>query len=98
MRSVVTCRTFGPPALGVNGGVVKLAFTVQGLLYAIILPLSGYVPQADVQPASAVLGIRFLIAGTPLIAIAVAVWALRARPMQRIADPEPVAVTTAAGS
>lgn len=53
---------------GINGGVTKLAFSAQGVLFAWIMSVSGYTAGSDVQSASAVWGIRFLIAVTPLVA------------------------------
>jgi GPH family glycoside/pentoside/hexuronide:cation symporter len=53
---------------GLNGGIVKLAFSVQGVLFATIMSSAGYVAGEVVQTAGAVNGIRFLIGGTTIIA------------------------------
>jgi GPH family glycoside/pentoside/hexuronide:cation symporter len=62
---------------GINGGVTKLAFSAQGILFATVLSASGYVAGSDVQPAGAAWGVRFLIGVTPIIAsllIAYCMW------------------------
>lgn len=52
---------------GINGGITKLAFSVQGLLFAAVLSLSGYVSGSDAQSESVAWGVRFLIGVTPII-------------------------------
>ncbi|MBM3122683.1 MAG: MFS transporter, partial [Chloroflexi bacterium] len=62
---------------GMNGGITKLAFSAQGILFASIMSGAGYVAGQAVQSASAVNGIRFLIGGTPILAsliIVVCMW------------------------
>jgi GPH family glycoside/pentoside/hexuronide:cation symporter len=62
---------------GMNGGITKLAFSAQGVLFASIMSGAGYVAGQAVQSASAVNGIRFLIGGTPILAsliIVVCMW------------------------
>ena len=58
---------------GMNGGIIKLAFSAQGLLFALVTALTGFAEGSDVQTESAVWGIRFLIGVTPMIA-ALIVW------------------------
>lgn len=41
---------------GINGGITKLAFSAQGVLFATVLSLSGYVAGSQVQPESAAWG------------------------------------------
>jgi GPH family glycoside/pentoside/hexuronide:cation symporter len=58
---------------GVNGFIIRFAFTLQGLIAGLILTGSGYVAAsgADLYPAQpdlAVWGIRFLAAGVPMLA------------------------------
>ncbi|MCB8952862.1 MAG: MFS transporter [Ardenticatenales bacterium] len=58
---------------GMNGFVIRFAFTIQGFITGAILTLSGYISPANgdlypVQPAAAVMGIRWMIAGIPAIA------------------------------
>ncbi len=62
---------------GMNGGITKLAFSAQGVLFASVMSAAGYVAGEAVQPASAIAGIRFMISGTAIIAsliIAVCMW------------------------
>jgi glycoside/pentoside/hexuronide:cation symporter, GPH family len=62
---------------GMNGGITKLAFSAQGILFASIMSGAGYIAGQAVQSASAVNGIRFLIGGTPILAsliIVVCMW------------------------
>jgi glycoside/pentoside/hexuronide:cation symporter, GPH family len=59
---------------GMNGFVIRLAFTAQGAITGAILTWSGYVsPTVGVlypeQPATAVFGIRLMIAGFPALAL-----------------------------
>jgi glycoside/pentoside/hexuronide:cation symporter, GPH family len=54
---------------GMNGGIVKAAFSLQGVLLGTVFSLSGYVNGATVQSISAIWGIRFLIGITPIISI-----------------------------
>lgn len=67
---------------GMNGFVIRFAFTVQGLITGTILTLSGYVtPTAGIlypqQPPSALWGIRLMIGGFPALAAIVAFLLLR---------------------
>ncbi|MBN1660280.1 MAG: MFS transporter [Anaerolineae bacterium] len=72
---------------GINGGIVKLAFSFQGILYSIVFTITGFVAGADVQSASAVWGIRFMMGGSPILALLLGIWALRNYPL-RHADKE----------
>jgi len=60
---------------GMNGGIVKAAFSMQGVFLASVFTISGYVAGATVQSDSAIWGIRFLIGGTPILSIIVS-WLL----------------------
>ncbi len=60
---------------GMNGGIVKAAFSMQGLFLGAVFTAAGYVAGAATQTESAVWGIRFLIGGTPLISILIS-WLL----------------------
>lgn len=66
---------------GMNGAIIRLAFSIEGLLFAIVPSLTGYDPSLAVQPESAIWGFRFLIAGAPLLAIGVMIFALRHYPL-----------------
>ncbi len=62
---------------GMNGGITKLAFSAQGVLFASVMSAAGYVAGETVQSASAVMGIRFMISGTAILAsliIALCMW------------------------
>jgi GPH family glycoside/pentoside/hexuronide:cation symporter len=67
---------------GINGGIVKLAFSFQGILYSIVFTISGYVAGAEVQSAGAVWGIRFMMGASPILAILLGAWALRRYPLR----------------
>lgn len=77
---IVGCRREGM-YFGMNGAIIRLAFSAEALLIATVLPLTGYSAALDVQPVSAVWGFRFLMAGAPIIAILVALFALSRYPL-----------------
>jgi GPH family glycoside/pentoside/hexuronide:cation symporter len=71
---------------GINGFIIRFAFTMQGITTGVILNFTRYVPStADVlypaQPAPALLGIRVMTAFIPLLASLVVVWALSRYPL-----------------
>lgn len=68
---------------GMNGGLTKLAFSAQGVLFASIMSAAGYVAGQTVQTASAVNGIRFLIGGTPILASLIIVLCMWRYPLGR---------------
>ena len=78
---------------GMSAGLVKLAFSFQGILYSIIFTISGYVAGAEVQSASAVWGIRFLMGASPIIACALGAWACSKYPI-RFKGNQPASSTT----
>ena len=53
---------------GMNSGIIKLAFSAEGLLFFLVAAVTGFTSKSDVQTPSAVWGIRFLIGVTPVIA------------------------------
>ncbi|MEJ2753997.1 MAG: hypothetical protein P8169_15180, partial [Chloroflexota bacterium] len=60
---------------GMNGFVIRFAFTIQGIIAAAIFTATGYVTPTDAvlypaQPAAAVWGIRSMIALFPPLALA----------------------------
>ncbi|HLO27834.1 MAG TPA: MFS transporter, partial [Anaerolineales bacterium] len=62
---------------GMNGGITKLAFSAQGVLFASVMSAAGYISGEAIQSASAINGIRFMIGGTTIIATlitAVCMW------------------------
>jgi GPH family glycoside/pentoside/hexuronide:cation symporter len=68
---------------GMSSGIVKLAFSAQGVLFAAVMSAAGYVAGSDVQTASAVWGIRFLIGITPIIACLVIAFCMYKYPLGR---------------
>jgi GPH family glycoside/pentoside/hexuronide:cation symporter len=68
---------------GINGGITKLAFSAQGVLFATVLSLSGYVAGSEVQPESAAWGVRFLIGVTPIIAALLIAFFMWKYPLER---------------
>jgi len=68
---------------GMNGGIIKLAFSAQGVLFAAAMSISGYQTGSAVQPASAVWGIRFLIGMTPIIACLIIAYCMYRYPLGR---------------
>lgn len=62
---------------GLNGLVIRFAFTFQGLLVGLVLNATGYVSSSaevlyPAQPAAAIWGIRLLIGGIPAMAALIA--------------------------
>lgn len=68
---------------GMNHGIIKLAFSAQGLLFALVTAVTGFVAGSDSQTASAVWGIRFLIGVTPAIAALLVAWFMSRYPLGR---------------
>jgi GPH family glycoside/pentoside/hexuronide:cation symporter len=68
---------------GMNGGIIKLAFSAQGLLFALVTAVTGFAEGSDVQSASAVWGIRFLIGITPALAALIVAWCMSHYPLGR---------------
>jgi len=57
---------------GVHALFIRLGISFQGLVMGAVLTATGYDPNLAVQPASALWGMRFLMAGVPLVAVALA--------------------------
>jgi GPH family glycoside/pentoside/hexuronide:cation symporter len=62
---------------GMNGLVIRLAFTIQGIITAIMLTSTGYITPSDdilypLQPDATVSGIRWMLAGIPAGAMGIA--------------------------
>jgi GPH family glycoside/pentoside/hexuronide:cation symporter len=68
---------------GMNGGIIKLAFSAQGLLFALVTAVTGFSEGSDVQTQSAIWGIRFLIGITPAIAALIIAWCMWNYPLGR---------------
>ncbi|MCC6259327.1 MAG: MFS transporter [Anaerolineales bacterium] len=62
---------------GMNGGLTKISFSLEGIFFALIMGVTGFVAGSDVQSVSAIWGTRILIGIMPLIAclcIAFCMW------------------------
>ncbi len=68
---------------GMNGGIVKLAFSAQGVLFASVMSAAGYVAGEAIQTASAINGIRFMIGGTPILAALITAFCMYKYPLGR---------------
>jgi GPH family glycoside/pentoside/hexuronide:cation symporter len=68
---------------GMNGGITKLAFSAQGILFAIVTASTGFAEGSDVQTESAIWGIRFLIGITPIIAALIVAFCMWKYPLGR---------------
>jgi GPH family glycoside/pentoside/hexuronide:cation symporter len=70
---------------GINGFLIRFAFTMQGITTAVVLSFSGYIPAvsgvAAFQPASAIFGIRAMVALIPILASLVTIAALQMYPL-----------------
>jgi GPH family glycoside/pentoside/hexuronide:cation symporter len=71
---------------GMNGFIIRFAFSLQGLVVGAILGSTGYVGATPgnlfpAQTDAAVLGIRFMVAGVPILASLIVIWALECYPL-----------------
>jgi GPH family glycoside/pentoside/hexuronide:cation symporter len=70
---------------GINGFLIRFAFTMQGITTALVLGFSGYIPavagHVAIQPDSAIFGIRAMIALVPIAASLVTIFALQKYPL-----------------
>jgi GPH family glycoside/pentoside/hexuronide:cation symporter len=73
---------------GMNGGITKLAFSAQGVLFASVMSAAGYIAGESVQTASAVNGVRFMIGGTTIIATLITTFCMWRYPLGRAPNPE----------
>jgi len=73
---------------GINGFIIRFAYSMQGIIAGIVLSISGYSKDLTVQPPSAVSGIRFLIAVVPILALLIALYGAWRYPLhgQRLAE------------
>jgi GPH family glycoside/pentoside/hexuronide:cation symporter len=58
---------------GMNGFVIRFAFTIQGIITGTVLTMTGYIAASDAvlfpeQPPAALFGIRLMIGGIPAVA------------------------------
>ena len=68
---------------GMNSGIIKLAFSAQGLLFALVTAVTGFSEGSEVQSQAAIWGIRFLIGVTPAIAALIIAWCMYRYPLGR---------------
>ena len=68
---------------GMNSGIIKLAFSAQGILFALVTLATGFAEGSDVQTESAIWGIRFLIGITPAIAALIVAYCMSRYPLGR---------------
>jgi glycoside/pentoside/hexuronide:cation symporter, GPH family len=68
---------------GMNSGIIKLSFSAEGLLFALVTAVTGFDSGSDVQTASAIWGIRFLIGVTPAVAALIIAWCMSHYPLGR---------------
>lgn len=68
---------------GMNGGIVKLAFSAQGILFAVVTGVTGFAAGSAVQTETAIWGIRFLIGVTPIIATLITAFCMWKYPLGR---------------
>ena len=66
---------------GANALFIRLGVSAQALVMSQVLKASGYDPHLPVQPPSVEIGIRFLMAGVPVIALVLAYLVLRMYPL-----------------
>ena len=66
---------------GINGALIRLAFSVQAILVFLVFTSTGFDAQAVAQPIAAQWGLRFLLGGTPALAALVTVFALTRFPL-----------------
>ena len=75
---------------GMNSGIIKLAFSAQGLLFALVTAVTGFSEGSDVQSPAAIWGIRFLIGVTPAIAALIIAWCMYHYPLGRETQLQPL--------
>ena len=56
---------------GINGFIAIGSAGLQAIILSVVLEVSGYVSNLDVQPDSAVFGIRFMTSGIPMIILVI---------------------------
>jgi len=73
---------------GMNGFVIRAAFAAQGAMLGGMLALTGYNPALDSQPPNVATGLRMLITLAPVLAMAVALFAMVRYPLhgERLAE------------
>ncbi|MDQ7793234.1 MAG: MFS transporter [bacterium] len=69
---------------GVNGVLIRLGVSLQAIVMGGVLSLTGYDPALGVgsQPLATLVGLRLMLSGLPVVALAVAALALTAYPLR----------------
>jgi GPH family glycoside/pentoside/hexuronide:cation symporter len=67
---------------GIHGFIIRLSTILQGITISAILGYFGYDPRLEIQPASALIGIRILMGIVPTIAVIVGILALLYHPIK----------------
>lgn len=67
---------------GVNGFMIRLGISLNAVIMGEILDAFGYDPNLEVQPASALTGMRFLMTLIPILAMGVALLIFRHYPLE----------------
>jgi GPH family glycoside/pentoside/hexuronide:cation symporter len=68
---------------GMNMGIIRLAYSAQGVLFASVMSAAGYMAGESVQSMSAINGIRFMIGGTTIIAALITAFCMWRYPLGR---------------
>lgn len=84
-ETVVKARREGM-YFGINGFVIRFAFTMQGITTAVVLSTSGYINASaqnlyPEQPPAAIFGLRAMLSLVPIAASLVTIWALQMYPL-----------------
>lgn len=67
---------------GIHGFVIRLSTILQGIIISGILGYFGYDPYLEVQPETALLGIRILMGVVPAVAMVIGIIALYFHPIR----------------
>ncbi|MCY9514515.1 MFS transporter [Paenibacillus apiarius] len=57
---------------GMNGFTIRFGVSLQAVIMSLVLEQSGYAANAAAQPDAAIAGIRFMLAGIPILSLALA--------------------------
>lgn len=67
---------------GVNGFMIRLGISLNAIVMGNVLNAFGYDPNLEVQPASALTGMKLLMTLVPILAMAVAILVFRHYPLE----------------
>lgn len=57
---------------GMNGFIIRFGVSLQAVVMSLVLEQSGYVANAPTQPEAAIIGIRLMLAGIPILSLVLA--------------------------